>query len=271
MRKSRNSAKLFAILVLATALTACGDLANSITGEVQQSVIGEGSGSGKLVSVEKRSYGQNEIEELHVNTQAMEIQIEKSSGDRAEVELLADDNLRDRFEFEAKVKSGVLDLKIEEKSGLSFKEQKGERKLKISLPDKVYRELEVQNAFGAVEASDVKTETANIRIDAGNIRLRGVSGELNLKASAGEIVVEGISLDRDLNARTEVGRIAIHLSESPKAVNFRLDSEVGEVKVDLEQVEYSKQTTNKKFGTIGAGGPNIDAYTAVGEIVVDAN
>ncbi|RED85582.1 DUF4097 family beta strand repeat-containing protein [Cohnella phaseoli] len=269
MRKKRNSAKLFAILVMATALTACGDLASSVTGEVQQSVMGDNSGSGKLVSVEKRSYTQDEFEELEVSAQAMEIRIERSTGERAEVELLVDDTLRDRFEFEAKVDSGLLKVTVEEKSKNSFKDQTGARKLRISLPDKMYQKLKVNNAFGSVEASDVQTKAADIRIDAGNIRVKAVTGKLELEANAGEIVVEGIALADDLKARTDVGRIAIHLSESPQDAGFKLESEVGEVKVELDQVEYSKQAANKKVGTIGTPNVQIDAYAAVGEIVVN--
>ena len=269
MRKKRNNAKLFAILVMATALTACGDLAGSITEEVQQTVMGDDSGSGKLVSVEKRSYAQDEIEELEVSAQAMEIRIESSADELAEVELLADDALRDRFAFEAKVESGLLKVKIEEKSGLSIKDRTGARKLRISLPDKMYRKLKVRNAFGSVEASDVKTTAADIRIDAGNIRLKAVSGKLDLEANAGEIVVESFVLADDVKARTDAGRIAIHLSESPRDAGFKLESEVGEVKVGLDEVEYSKQAANKKIGTIGTPSFQIDAYAAVGEIVVD--
>jgi len=269
MRKKRNSAKLLAILVMATALAACGDLASSVTGEVQQSVMGDGSGSGKLVSVEKRSYEQSEIEELEVSAQAMEIRIERSTGEQAEVELLVDDNLHDRFVFEAKVDSGLLKVKIEEKSKSAFKDQTGARKLRISLPDKMYRMLKVNNAFGSVEASNVETEAAEIRIDAGNIQLKAVSGKLDLEANAGEIVVEGIALNNDLKARTDVGRIAIHLNESPQDAGFKLKSEVGDVKVDLDEVEYSKQAANKKVGTIGTPNVQIEAYAAVGEIVVD--
>ncbi|MFC5402064.1 DUF4097 family beta strand repeat-containing protein [Cohnella soli] len=270
MRKKRNSARLFAILVMATALTACGNLANSVTGEVQQTVMGEGSGSGRLVSVENRSYTQDEIEELEVNAHAMEIQIERSKDERAEVELLADDNLRDRFEFEAKVNSGLLTVTIKEKSKHALKDRTGARKLRIALPDKMYRKLKVNSDFGSVHASDVETKAADFRIDVGDIRVKSVTGKLDLKANAGEIVVEDISLANDLKARTDVGKIAIHLNMSPENVGFQLESKVGEVKVDLDKVEFSKQMFNKKVGTIGTPNVQVDAYAAMGEIVVDA-
>ncbi|MFC4601191.1 DUF4097 family beta strand repeat-containing protein [Cohnella hongkongensis] len=270
MKKGRNSAKLFAVIVLATALTACGDLANSLTGEVRDSVIGEGSGSGKLASLDKRSFAAGEFDKMEVQTEAMEIQVTPGSGDKAEVELLADNTLESRFSFEAKVESGVLKVVVKEKakSGI-LKDQRGERKLRIALPDKVYSSVTIRNAFGIVEAAGVKTERTDIRIDAGDIRLNGVTGQLNLEANAGEIVVEGIGLNDDVKARTDAGRIAIHLDEAPKDGSFQLGSEVGEVKLNLEQVEYSEQSANKKVGKIGSNGNRIDAYTAVGEIVVD--
>ncbi|PRX74373.1 putative adhesin [Cohnella sp. SGD-V74] len=270
MKKGRNSAKLFAIIVLAASLTACGDLAGSFTEEVQGNVIGAGSGSGKLVSLEKQAFAADGFDELQVRTEAMVIHIAKGSGDKAEVELLADDSLRDRLAFGAEVESGVLKVEVEEKAKAGvLKDQRGERTLRIVLPDKAYRSLTIRNTFGAIEASGVKTELADIRIDAGSIRLSGVGGQLNLEANAGEIVVEDLVLSGDVKARTDVGKIAIHLSESPTDASFNLDSEVGEVKLNLEQVEYGQQASNKKVGTIGSNGYRIDAYTAVGEIVVD--
>ncbi|WP_372631089.1 DUF4097 family beta strand repeat-containing protein [Cohnella sp.] len=270
MKKGRNSAKLFAIIVLATALTACGDLANSLTEEVRESVVGEGSGSGKLASLEKRSFAASEFDKMEVQTEAMEIQVTPGSGDSAEVELLADGALESRLSFEANVESGVLKVQVKEKSKSGIlKDQRGERKLRIALPDKTYSSVTIRNAFGAVEASGVKTGQADIRIDAGKIRMNGVTGQLNLEANAGEIVVEGIGLNDDVKARTDAGRIAIHLDESPKDASFHLDSEDGQVKLNLEQVEYSKQSMNKIVGKLGSNGYLIDAYAAVGEIVVD--
>src|SRR5690606_23766113 len=99
-----------------------------------------------------------------------------------------------------------------------------------------YGNLEVRNAFGTIDASDVKTELADLRIDAGKIRLNGVTGRLNLEANAGEIVVEGIALNGDLKAKTDAGKISIRLNESPEAARIDLGSEVGNVRVDLEQV-----------------------------------
>ncbi len=271
MKKGRNSAKLFAIIVLAASLAACGDLADSLTGDVRESVIGEGSGAGKLVSIEKQVFAASEFDELDVQTEAMIVQVVAGSGNEAEVELLADDTLESRFVFKSGVEAGVLKVRVEEKeeSGI-LKDGKGERRLRIVLPDRAYGSVTIRNAFGSIEASDVKTERADIRINAGEIRLSGFAGELNLEANAGEIVVEDLVLSGDVKARTDAGKIAVHLKESPTEARLRLVSEVGEAKADLERVEYSEQSKNKKVGSIGSGGYLLEAYAAVGEIVVDA-
>jgi hypothetical protein len=59
------------------------------------------------------------------------------------------------------------------------------------------------------------------------------------------------------------------VNESPKAADVNLRSEIGEVTADLEQIEYSVNSTNKKVGTIGSKGFRLDASTNVGAVLVD--
>ncbi|TVY01242.1 DUF4097 family beta strand repeat-containing protein [Cohnella terricola] len=270
MRKNHQIAKLFAVAVLAAALTTgCGSKVKSVTDKFENSVIGEDSGSGKLVSLGKKSFGQGEFDKLLIRTDAMEIEIAENSGNFAEVELLVDDNIANQFTFDGDIRSRELNIDVKEKSKLSVKDQTGQRKLRISLPDKTYRQLTVRNAFGVVQASDVKAELIEVKVDAGAIRLNGVSGKMDLKTSAGEVTVEGIRLDYDLNAKADVGNVTVHLSESPSNAEVRLESEVGKAAADLERIEYSVNKSNKKVGTIGSGGVRLSVNSSVGEILVD--
>jgi len=269
MRRHQKRKMLFATAILAIGLLAgCSSLPENVS----NSVIGEGSGSGELITQEKKSFKSDEFESIHVSAKAMEIYVSKGTDDQAEVELLVDDSIASRFTFDASIKSGVLKVDVDEKGKLydqSFNGQKGERKLIISLPDKIYNELTINNEFGLVEASDLKMDSVDIRLSAGTIKLNGVYAKMNVETNAGEIIVEGISLENDLTAKTDAGEIAIHLNESPKAAEIRLASEVGEVTADLEHIEFSDKSRNKKIGTIGSKGYVIDASTAVGTIVVD--
>jgi len=270
MRKGQDIAIIVAVAVLAAALTTgCGSATKSVTEKIESSVIGENSGSGKLVSLGKKSFGQGEFDTVRIHAEAMEIDVVENSGDYAEVELVVDDKITNQFTFEGNIHSRELNIDVKEKSKRIVKSQSGHRKLRISLPDKTYRQLTVRNAFGIVQASDVKAELIEVKVDAGTIRMNGVSGEMDLKTSAGEISVEGIRLDRDLKAEADVGNVTVHLSESPSNAEVRLESEVGKADADLERIEYSVNKSNKKVGTIGSGGVRLSASASVGEVLVD--
>lgn len=271
MRNYQKASILLAISIFAAGLTGCADSVTSLTGKVETSVIGEGSGSGELTR-EKKSFNGSEFDTIHVNARAMEIYVTKGSGDLAEVELVRDKAIENRFTFDVSVQSGELNVNVEEDTksfNFPAKGQKGERKLLISLPDKIYDQVTIKNEFGIVEAADVKAGNVDIMLDAGEIRLNKVSGKMQLETDAGEIEVQGISLENDLSARTDVGEINIHLNESPKAAIVDLKSGLGEVTADLEDVQYSVSSTNEKVGTIGSNGARLEAYTSVGAILVN--
>ncbi|MCA0757912.1 DUF4097 domain-containing protein [Paenibacillus sp. N4] len=273
MKKYKNTAKLAAIVVLAAAITGCSSSSLALTADMETDLIGEGSGSGSLVSKGKESFDADEFESVEVTATAMEIFVTESSAEQAEVELLTDEDIGNRFTFEADIRDGVLEAQVEEESkSFNFNPdgQKGERKLLISLPEKQYKKLKIRNAFGRVEASGVEADQVEIKLDAGAIRLDGVAGELDLEAAAGEIEVGGIRLDHHVTAKTDAGEIKIHLLEAPKDAEFLLQSDVGEVTANLGDADYKVNASNEKAGTIGSGGVLLEASTGVGAISVDA-
>lgn len=259
--------KWLVVVLLAVGLTGCG----SMTTSLGNSIIGEGSGSGDLVSLGQESFKVEDFDKIHVKADAMAIFITKSTTDYAEIELLADDTIDSRFTLEASIKSSKLNINVKEKGkkGKIINDTKGERKLNISLPDKIYNQLIINNDFGVVEVVDLNAVSMDISLDAGSIQLNRVVGEMNLEVSSGQIVVEGISLENDLTAKTDVGEIKINLNESPASAEINLVSEIGEVTANLDGIEYSVSSKNKKVGTIGSNGYHIDASTSMGSILVD--
>jgi len=248
-------------------MTGCG----SFTTNVGNVVIGEGSGSGELISLQKESFKVVDFDKIDIKAEAMAIFVTKSTTDDAEVELLVDDKIDSKFTLETSLKSSKLDINVKEKEkgGSIINDTRGERKLNISLPDKLYNQLTINNNFGLVDINDLNTESLDIKVDAGSIQLKSVVGEMNLEVNAGQIVVEGFSLENDLTAKTDAGAIRIDLNASPKAAEIKLVSEVGSVSSNLEGIDYSVNSTNKKTGTIGSDGYRINASTSVGDIQVN--
>ncbi|MCR8657519.1 DUF4097 domain-containing protein [Paenibacillus endoradicis] len=267
MRSYQTISRLIVIVLLAVGMTGC----SSFTTNVGNVVIGEGSGSGELISLQKESFKVDDFDKIHVKAEAMAIFITKSKTDDAEVELLVDDKIESKFTLEASINSSKLDINVKEKEkgGSIINDTRGERKLNISLPDKLYNQLTINNNFGLVDVHDVNAENLDISVDAGSIQLTSVVGEMNLEVDAGQIVVEGFSLENDLTAKTDAGAIRINLNESPTSAEIKLVSEVGSVSSNLEGLDYSVNSSNKKVGTIGSDGYRINASTSIGDIQVN--
>jgi len=273
MRNYKTLSKFVAIAILAVGLTGCANTVTSLTGQMEESVIGEGSGSGELVTKWEKSFATGDFDRIQVKTEAMAVYVTQNAGDRAEVKLLVDKSIDNRFNFDASVKSKELQIQVDEENEsfrLSSKGQKGERKLLLSLPDKLYDQVKIQNDFGLVDVKDLETDRTEINVSAGSIRLNRVSGVMKLETNAGEIVAEGIRLENDLSAKTDVGEIKIQLDQTPVNAKLNLQSDVGKVTADLENIDYNVNATNEKIGSIGSKGPLLEAHTNVGSIRVDA-
>jgi hypothetical protein len=241
-----------------------------LTDSIEAASIGEGSGSGELIR-STRTFAAEDFDSLQVNATAMEIYVRRSDNGRAEIELLTDRSIDSRITMDASVISRRLELNVTEEDTrhwLIDRAQKGQRKLVIALPDKVYANVRIGNEFGLVDAADLRAESTRIELAAGTIRLRGGAGELDLKTEAGNIAVEGVKLERDLSARASAGNITIELQEPPEAADIDLRSEIGRVEAELPGLALRTNKTNRIAGTIGTGGPRLAADTEAGRILV---
>ena len=264
-RTKRTLSVLLASTVLATALTGCGWL-ERMPENLELSVIGEGSGSGELVSKGSETYASAEIDGIEVKGEALAIFISRSSSDQAEVELLLDRDIDNKVTFSSEVKSGTLQLDVKENSRNIGSDQRGERKLVIALPDKVYDKLTVTNAFGRIDIRDVTAEQITAKIDAGQIVMEQVQGKLDVQTEAGEIKLSGIELTDDINAKSSLGTVSLGLAVQPEAAQINLSSELGKVSSDLTGVDVKEQSGSKLTGNIGSGGPKVTLKSEVGTV-----
>jgi DUF4097 and DUF4098 domain-containing protein YvlB len=148
-------------------------------------------------------------------------------------------------------------------------DQQGERKLVISLPQKQYEQIRVNNGFGRVEAAGLQADELEVSIEAGSIELHDVSAELVLSTNAGNIAASGIVLNKPVTAKTDVGSIDIQLAEQPIAAVIKLKSEVSKVIADMPGIDFTTNTRSDKHGNIGSDGQLLKATTNVGDVTVE--
>ncbi|MFF2889853.1 DUF4097 family beta strand repeat-containing protein [Paenibacillus sp. NPDC057967] len=267
MKSYQKISLLVTATMLAIALTACSGTVNKLTDKV---VIGEGSGSGEVVSKGKHTFEANEFENIKVATEAMLIDIVRSKSEQAEVELMADSKVEKDITFNVAIKNDVLEIETKEKNSKIIGDNRGERRLIISLPEKQYDKVTINNNFGAIEGSQLHVNSLKVKNDVGSIRLSSIVGAMHLETATGDIQIDGVSLNNDLTAKTEVGSIRVQLNESPAAANVSLKSEVGNVTSNLETIEYTANTKREITGTIGSKGPRLEASVSVGSVTVEA-
>lgn len=268
MNKIQKTGMMISILLLSASLAGCSGAVTTIIDGAESAAIGEGSGSGGTVK-ETKTVKADEFDSVVVQAEAMQIVMEQTTGDTAAIELVTDEEIDNNITLDVEVKNRELRLTVEEKSVITNKSQKGERKLVIMLPDRDYEKVSVQTEFGTVDATAIKAESVMVTVDAGNITVRDVSGETTLETAVGEIIVDGFKLDQDLSAKADVGDIRITLDETPEAGTVNLRSSVGEVSADLDGISYKTNSMLHKEGELGSGGYRLEAIVEVGSVEVD--
>lgn len=267
MKSMRIGSVVLAATVLATALTGCGWL-ERMPEKLELSAIGEGSGSGELVSHGNGTFASSEFDAIEVKGEALAIFITRSTSDQAEVELLMDQSIGNRITFDSAVESRTLRLSVKEDTRSIGKNQRGERKLLIALPEKMYGKLSVTNAFGRIDIRDITAEQIQAKIDAGQIIMAHVEGALDVRTEAGEVALSGITLEHDLIAKSSVGTITIDLDKQPSAAEVVLSSDLGSVESDLAELNAKEQSGKRLAGSISSGGPKLEAHSDVGTVAV---
>jgi DUF4097 and DUF4098 domain-containing protein YvlB len=261
-----------AAILLAASLTGCTSEDIDEDRREPADFISEATKSGES-SVDKKSFDAGEFDSIQLSAEAMDIYVTKSAGQAAYVELITTEAIRKRMTFESSIDARVLKLQVNEEIRATVfpdKEMAGKRKLLISLPDKSYGTVKIRNNIGNIVAENLQADAVEIELDAGDIRLNRISGQMRLASEAGDIIVEGVRLNRDLSARTKAGDVYVHFAESPQDANINLGTQLGSVTSDLEDVSYTQNSDNRKIGTIRKGGHTLDVSTEVGNITIDA-
>lgn len=253
-------------LAMALTLTGCG----SIVEKSSNLVIGEGSGTGELVSQEIKTFAGDQFERIDIVTDVMEVVVQQGEGAEAMVELLKDDKISSDIAFDASIQANVLQVTVNTQSKLlSVGEQRGERKLIVTLPAEHEPELDIKNEFGKVTLDGVTVSAATVELDAGTINASAVKGNLDLNIDAGDIVVQQAEGSYPITAYTEAGNIDIAFAEAPTVASFNLMVEVGKVQLGIDDVTYEEKRNTLIKAERGSGGPLIKAIATAGNIKVN--
>ncbi|MBN2204520.1 MAG: DUF4097 family beta strand repeat protein, partial [Thermoleophilia bacterium] len=124
----------------------------------------------------------------------------------------------------------------------------------------------VDNGAGEVHVEGVRGEL-DLHTGAGDVRATGALAGGRIETGAGTVHYEGAPLE-DLYLQTGAGSIAILM---PRDADVDLDLSTGVGSVDVDDFDVVGDVSRRDVkGTIGAGGPAIEAHTGAGSIDVRA-
>lgn len=177
-------------------------------------------------------------------------------------------------------KFGKGGVDLEAKKWTSFKDNEG-ISYKIYYPKGTKVELiDMDNNIGEIAVSNIQTETLNIRLDVGNIKLVDLTaGNVDVDLSLGDIKMENIqtnslsaisnmgdiAIDGILKGKntfaTDMGDIKVETTLEKDYYSLELDTKLGDIKVDGENIGGLYQVNNSADNTI-------DAQSSAGDIKV---
>jgi len=253
------------ILLISTTifLTGCSSAINFAS----NTSIGKGSGKGEVVSHGIKSFEADQFNSIEVQTEAMNITITQGDQNEASVELRTDDSIKNEFTYDASIQGKVLEVTVNEREK-SMKDSSGERTLLITLPKNEELELNITNAFGSITLDNIAIGEAKLELNAGNINTNKVTGDIDATVNAGEIDIRNATGGYSIQTHVDAGNVKIEFDEAPQQARFDLRTEVGEVKLSVDDVNYSVQKKNEIQGKRGSDGSLVQADVNVGNIKV---
>lgn len=216
---------------------------------------------------------------VEVESDNMRIDILPTKDQHATVELTGRTKKKKNISFDVKVKGETLTIRAKERDFRLFSfDFISSLNLRVLLPEKQYKSLEVNNNNGKINVEDIKavdlaaktnngsislTNTSSEKIwaivDNGKVSLDHAEGDIESSTDNGEISVNTRDLDRNIELRTSNGQIHIRTEKEPENATFQVNVNNGKINI-LDK--YSGNTV------IGSGKYMIKLSTNNGQIDV---
>ncbi|MFT8322288.1 MAG: DUF4097 family beta strand repeat-containing protein [Bacillus sp. (in: firmicutes)] len=235
----------------------------------------------KSVSIaEEKTFDNNNITAIKVDADNASVKIVPTKESVTKVELSGRGSKDTKKIFSANIVGNTLAVKWKDEriKFINFDFVSESLTLKIYLPEKQYKSVEIDNDNGYVQLTDLKidsleAETNNGRVeirnisssnvavesDNGRIMLDNVSGKIKATTNNGEISIKTVDLDRPMHLETDNGSIEVETEKEPSNVTFDVYVDNGSINI------FDKYKGN---AVIGNGDNLIKLKTNNGRITV---
>jgi len=230
--------------------------------------------------MEERTFNEA-ITDIIVETDNSKIEILPTQDETTKVEFSGDSSKKSRYNFEAVVEDGTLNVKVKGKILQFFNFDFNFKSIvtRVYLPEKTYNSLVAETENGAITAEDITvvefrgestnggihlknldTQSVQLKSENGKMDLIEVAGELRAEVTNGGINLKTETLDHPIDFETVNGKIVIQVNKEPK--NVEIDAEVVNGSVDI----FGK---DNRHTVIGQGDKQIRLQTVNGSIKVE--
>ncbi|WP_338554966.1 DUF4097 family beta strand repeat-containing protein [Paenibacillus sp. KS-LC4] len=129
--------------------------------------------------------------------------------------------------------------------------------------------MKLDVSSGNIKVKNYKAETVKFNATSGEASFINGTGELDGKASSGNIKVEVKEITHSIKLDVTSGNIVVEAEQPPKSAELKLKTSSGSQKVEWNEVQVEKEDDRSFAGTIGAGSAiSIDLKTSSGNIAV---
>lgn len=252
------------------------------------------------------------IEILNIVTSSAAVEVVPATGD--EIEVLLDgkmsEKLIDNYSFKIIQKANRLEIsfKTNHSNGFHFGITYIDIKLKVSIPEKIYEDIQVRTSSGGITINDVKSKTLTSTSSSGSQTITGVqvnqqlfskassgsiiakennAGKALLSASSGKIVLRELacsqtkletssgsiyyhneSLNGDLDCKASSGKVDINIVKMPESLSLECGASSGKVNVRVNGLDFKEKANHRAAASRGTGENSIYARTSSGSITV---
>lgn len=201
---------------------------------------------------EKKTFNQKNITAIEVDSDNARVEFVPSKDTVMKVELSGKGTKNDGKDFSAQVEGNTLlvSMQREDFQFFHFDLFTKSLTLKVTLPEKQYDSLVVNNDNGYVQIKDLNVKqldaetnngrvdlknivssNVNVETDNGRLTLDDVSGKITGKTNNGRISIKTTDLDRSMQLETDNGRIEIKTEKEPTNVAFDVHVDNGHINI----------------------------------------
>lgn len=190
---------------------------------------------------------------IEVSTNNTSVEIVPTKSSVATVEYLGDTSKKSKYTFDVDVKGDTLSVRFKEKRRFFFwfGFHSNDQKMTVSVPKKHYENIQVESNNGRINAEDIQAKVVMLSTDNGQILLRNIEANVNVKTDNGKIILEHV--EGEIKGASDNGRISMITKKLESPIDLETDNGSIEIKTESEPTNaiIDAKTDNGKINIYG--------------------